>query len=540
MLTYLEHFQLSQSPFHQEPDPGIFYPGASRGEVLQFLLDDIQNGQPLIKLTGGEGVGKTLLYLLLVRKLSPETYDVVTLDHPVGSFEDLLGIICLALGYEAQDESAPVRYSDIFRKQLQLRKDRQRKVLLIIDEAEKLFLATLERLVKSICDTDEAAGLQILLVGRLDLDVSLEQLTIYCSNVDIYAGYVLEPLNFEETEEYIQFRMRSVEISSDKYLSPFTDDAVHAIYQGAEGNVSLTNILAEKGLERACSEGVFQVEPDFIGFRPSGRRSPPRLLSRVFRLTSPLNDQFRDSRVCELLKEYKWGAVAVALLFVLLLAVIWSGDEEEVQTSGTVDQGALEQVIIEEREVEQSQVREKTSSSIKKPVKVESVPPEVKAKPVPPEVSGQPEDRVDPRESKLIILQAEGRKKKIKAAPPVERPKTVSPARDGTAIFRERMKASSNWLAWAYRGGYTVQLMRLTSDNAEDNLKQILVEDEYYAARDDLYILKGNSPPAFFVFYGMYDTMEQARRARNSMPIFLRRHHPYALSIKAALKKTDE
>jgi type II secretory pathway predicted ATPase ExeA len=539
MSTYLEHFQLSQPPFSQEPDSGIFYPGASRREVLQSLLDDIQSRQSLIKLTGGEGVGKTLLYLLLIQRLSPETYDIVNLDHPVGSFGDLLRIICVALGYdEARDETAPGGYIEVFREQLQLRKDKQRRVLLIIDEAEKLFLATLERLVKTICDTDEADVLQILLVGRRDLDTSLDQLTIYCSNVDIYAGHVLEPLNFEETREYLQFRLHSAGIPGAKYQALFTDDAVYAIWQVAEGNISQTNILAEKGLKTACDEGMFRVEPDFIGIHPAGKKNAPPLLSNISRSTASWYDQFMGSQVGALLKKHKWWSIAAALLLVLLLIMAWPGDEDDAQAPDTGSQAALEQVKVEEKEVEQPEARENSPPVTETEAVAEGEPAEVE--PAVPEVSVQPEEESGFGEAKTIVLEAEFKKKKGRVSPVKEEPKAEPSSRDGAALFRERMRASSNWLAWAYRGGYTIQLMRLTSGNAEDNLKQILVEDEYYAVRDNLFILRGSTPPALFIFYGMYDTMEQARQARNNMPIFLRRHHPYALSIKEALKKTDE
>ena len=69
----------------------------------------------------------------------------------------------------------------------------------------------------------------------------------------------------------------------------------------------------------------------------------------------------------------------------------------------------------------------------------------------------------------------------------------------------------------------------------------MLTRDAYYAVRDKLYILrKQTSPPTLFVFYGIYDSMDAARKARNTMPLFLRKHHPYALSIADALKKTED
>ena len=524
---YLEHFQFSQSPFRQEPDPKIFYPGAGRRSVLESIQSDIQEGKPLIKLTGGEGVGKTLLYLLLIRKLSPEAYDIVSLDHPVGSFEDLLRIICVALGYEATlDESAPRRYVDVFREQLQLRKNEQRKVLLIIDEAEKLFLATLERLVKTICDTEEADVLQILLVGRLDLDVSIEQLTIYCSNVDVHAGYVLEPMNLDETGRYMQFRLQCAEIMGGKHLALFTDDAVHAIYQSAKGNISLTNTIAEGGLKTACSEGAFQVEPEFIGFQPAGKKGSLQAVSKVSQIMLPWYDQLKASRFYDLLMEHKWWSTAIVLLFILLLIVVRSGDEDNVQDPATLDKVALEQVVIEEREVVVPPVQEKQLY--------------VEEKPVQPEKPEKTEEQVENKKTEQIVVYADAKKQKGEIFSAKEKPRTEAPARDGSALFRERMKTSSNWMAWSYRGGYTIQLMRLTSDNAEANLKKILVEDEYFAVMDKLHILRRESPPALFVFYGMYASMDEARQARNGMSILLRKHHPYALSIKEALKKTQE
>jgi septal ring-binding cell division protein DamX len=113
--------------------------------------------------------------------------------------------------------------------------------------------------------------------------------------------------------------------------------------------------------------------------------------------------------------------------------------------------------------------------------------------------------------------------------------------RDGDAIFEKRVRASASWSAGAYRGEYTVQLMMLASDQALENLKKDLIRDPYFGIRNEIYILrKMTSPPTLFVFYGSYKTMDEARQARNNMPVFLRKHHPYPLSISNALKKTED
>ena len=160
----------------------------------------------------------------------------------------------------------------------------------------------------------------------------------------------------------------------------------------------------------------------------------------------------------------------------------------------------------------------------------------------------------------LVLLKPDGRKKILLVQPlpekkreplssPAEVPsKSVDiplkevtvPGRDAEELFNERLKASSTWLAWAYRGGFTIQLMVLASGNAVDNLKKILVDDKYFAIKDQLYILRKRSPQTIYVFYGNYSSMDMARLARNKMPQFLRDNQPYVLSIQDALKKIKE
>lgn len=82
--------------------------------------------------------------------------------------------------------------------------------------------------------------------------------------------------------------------------------------------------------------------------------------------------------------------------------------------------------------------------------------------------------------------------------------------------------------------------MMLVSDTAEENLKALLARDDYYSVKDELYILRKTSSPTLLVFYGLYDTLAQARSVRDGLPQFLLKNQPYALSIKEALKKAGE
>ncbi|RWX47441.1 Type II secretory pathway, component ExeA (predicted ATPase) [Candidatus Electrothrix aarhusensis] len=108
-------------------------------------------------------------------------------------------------------------------------------------------------------------------------------------------------------------------------------------------------------------------------------------------------------------------------------------------------------------------------------------------------------------------------------------------------LFARYLGAGNRWTKEAYGNKFTVQLLVLSADDAAVNIKNMIVRDEYQEHRRKLYILHRNTiPPTFFVCYGVYNSMDEARNARNTMPLFLRKHHPYALSISDVLAKARD
>jgi septal ring-binding cell division protein DamX len=113
--------------------------------------------------------------------------------------------------------------------------------------------------------------------------------------------------------------------------------------------------------------------------------------------------------------------------------------------------------------------------------------------------------------------------------------------RDGDKLFRERLAASANWLTGIHKEKFTIQLMLLVSEQAQASVAATLAQEEYSPIVDRLYILrKKTTPPTIFIFYGLYDSLEAAREARNNMPVSLRKHHPYPLAVADALKKLEK
>ena len=132
----------------------------------------------------------------------------------------------------------------------------------------------------------------------------------------------------------------------------------------------------------------------------------------------------------------------------------------------------------------------------------------------------------------------------VEKSPPVVKivadvPK-VQPVQDGTGdnLYKKRLAAGERWKKRSDNSRYTVQILTINSADAEKKLKEMLAQDGYKEHADKLTIVrKDDSANTIAVFYGDYDTMTNARNARNSIPSSLRKHNPYAISVDGALRK---
>lgn len=478
---YLEHFQLQRSPFLEEADPAVFFTDAGRYEVYQALLKNIGQGKPLITLIGDEGSGKTLLCKVLAVRL-PQEYQVVFITNPLGSFEDLLRIICLDLGMTPSIGANSDELIGAFKGYLEAKREEQQSILIIIDEAEKLFLATMERLVRLLGDMDETAPLHILLAGRPFLTANVKQLATYNIGIDLEREYALRPLNLVETGKYLNFRLQASGLAEEDHKKIFTDGAVKKIFETAAGNLKITNMLAEEALQKSCSEKSFLVLLDHVELQSDHDKKHQSFLKGL------------------LSNNAMWLGVGASLLIVVLVIVF---------SPGTREHGS---VVVDET------IPDPPSASL-------VVAPSVNQDAVALEPPVEPLNSVKKPETSIVAITPAN----------VESP----PGSGSEDKFQLRRQAADSWLKSKHDGEYTIQLMMLSSPQAEENLKRMFSTKEYVEVIDQLYILsKTTNQSTIFVFFGMYPSMEAARQARNTMPPFLRKNHPYALAVKDAVLKS--
>jgi len=507
-------------------DQNVFFTEAGRGEILHNLLEDINKRKALIKLIGQEGSGKTLVCKLITHNL-PQKYESIYLDNPLGSFEDLMRMIGQRLGMNLEDTSGPVDLTVEFSKQLSDRFHQGASVLIIIDEADKLYLATLERLIRLLCEIEETGALQIVLSGNPGLDANLDKLSFYCSNIDIKNGYLLAPLNREDTSAYLRYRQLLAKMDNKEQLELFTDGAVDRIYEEAQGKILLINVLAEKSLQNAYKQRSSQVQAEHV---PSGDNKDKQSSKKItFRIpeeseTKPLPLVINQlKRIPSLFKSRFFQQNKILLnigfgfLAALLFVVIFSVEKDKNQTEKP------KPTITKESQVK-IEVKDETHELLDT-VKEEKGPG---VSPLPAAEKVEQQQADIEKENKIEL---EFQKKDLPS----------KETRNADSIFKDRLRSTATWLAGSYKGAYTIQLMVLVSNQAEENLKKMLIQDEYYQEKDKLYIIrKKSSPPTLFVFYGSYDTSKKAREVRNNLPVILRKHHPYILSISDALKKIED
>ena len=124
------------------------------------------------------------------------------------------------------------------------------------------------------------------------------------------------------------------------------------------------------------------------------------------------------------------------------------------------------------------------------------------------------------------------------ASPPAVRPTSPVQVKDSSVYYAQRLAAGSRWLVGGSRQKYTVQLMVLSSEDAQQNVRYMLSEKSYQPIMDQLYILrKVGQPQTVMLYWGEFDTPAEAREARNTLPSFLSRLEPFEIPVKDAVAK---
>lgn len=255
---YYAHFGLKEPPFKITPNTEFFFSGGNRGAVLDALIYAITSGEGIIKVVGEVGSGKTMLCRML-QTLLPKKVESVYLANPSLAPEDILHAIAFELQLKLPKNADRLKVMHELQNYLVARNATGKQVVIFVEEAQGMPLATLEEMrLLSNLETKHDKLLQIVLFGQPELDVNLNETQIRQLRERITHSFNLAPLQKNEIGDYLIFRLRTA-----GYFGPhlFSKSAIRMISKSAQGLVRRVNILADKSLLAAFSDNVYQVTP---------------------------------------------------------------------------------------------------------------------------------------------------------------------------------------------------------------------------------------------------------------------------------------
>lgn len=253
---YYPHFGLKEPPFKITPNTDFFFSGGNRGAVLDALVYAIANGEGIIKVVGEVGSGKTMLCRML-QTILPEKVESIYLANPSVAPEDVLHAIAFELQLKLPKNADRLKVMQQLQAHLLNRHAEGRQVVIFVEEAQGMPLATLEEIrLLSNLETKQDKLLQIVLFGQPELDHNLSESNIRQLRERITHSFHLEPLATKDVGEYLILRLRAA-----GYHGPhlFADAAVKKLSRAAKGLVRRVNILADKSLLAAFADNAYQV-----------------------------------------------------------------------------------------------------------------------------------------------------------------------------------------------------------------------------------------------------------------------------------------
>lgn len=260
-------YGLRGKPFSIVPDPGCIFPGRSHRAALALLTHSVCERSGFTLITGPVGSGKTTL----VRKLAlgqPRGLVVGFVANPHQSFGPLVGRALLAFGVEALD-GQPLRMIDQFHLLIEDLARAGRRALLIVDEAQVLDAVRLDELRMLSNAVAEDRMPHVVLVGQPGLRDTLQCAELRQLAQRLVADCELQPLEREETQSYIAYRLQHAGGS----VTPIFDAAAcAAVHSYTEGIPRLINILCEDALIYGAIAGHPRIDAETIHAMAADRR----------------------------------------------------------------------------------------------------------------------------------------------------------------------------------------------------------------------------------------------------------------------------
>jgi general secretion pathway protein A len=255
---YDRFYGLREEPFRLSPDHHFAYQHRGYKKARAYMAYAFMRAEGFVMVTGRPGTGKTTLVGALVEDLAAERAQIANLVCSQLQADDLLSMVAHEFGVDINITSKGQQLQHLTR-QLQKWHREGRRALLIVDEAQDLSTTAMEEL--RLLTNIQAGGkplLQIFLLGQPELRELILRPEMEQVHQRIVAASHLQPLEEDETEQYMRHRLAAAGWKGDPVISKAVFPLVFKFSEGVPRRINLicSRLLLHGAVEQLHQIGV--------------------------------------------------------------------------------------------------------------------------------------------------------------------------------------------------------------------------------------------------------------------------------------------
>jgi general secretion pathway protein A len=260
---YRKFWGLTKYPFENVPDPSFTFFSFEYQEALSRIMYGLERNKGAMLLTGEIGCGKTLLSRVLIQQLADDKFDIGLIANPSLAPTELLIEALYQLGLPSPS-NIKTDMLKVLNSKLLENANAGKNTILIVDEAQAMQNESLEEIRMLLnFQANDRFLLNLVIMGQPELRDTVRKNKQLDQRIAI--RYHLNPMNRQETIQYILFRLEKAE--GTKKI--FSDEAFEEIYRYSEGIPRKINNICDLSL--------------LIGFGEKSEIIDERIISKVIK-----------------------------------------------------------------------------------------------------------------------------------------------------------------------------------------------------------------------------------------------------------------
>jgi len=292
---YEAFYGLSSKPFQLNPDPAFYFGSKQHSRAKAYLEYGVSRHEGFVVITGEIGAGKTMILRGLIDGLHGSDVVIGNLVTTQLDAEDTLRMVGAAFGFNVKD----VAKSEILvtlEAFLLSQASQGKRCLLIVDEAQNLTMRAVEELrMLSNFQYGNQALLQSFLVGQPEFREILQRPEMEQFRQRVAATCHIGPLDRDETQGYIEHRLKCAGATDKPTFEPAAFDAIFKASRGIPRQInSLCDRLLLLGFLCERTQLTLADVEEVVSEFAQEAAVPPKRLPAAHPLTSS-NGEFADT-----------------------------------------------------------------------------------------------------------------------------------------------------------------------------------------------------------------------------------------------------